>query len=81
MADSILRQWKILQLIPRAPRSIKIAEIMTKLAEDHVDVPTYRTIQRDLDALASVFSLLSNEKRDGACYWCSGLIKTDTQIG
>jgi len=80
MADSILRQWKILQLIPRAPRSIKIAEIMTKLAEDQVDVPTYRTIQRDLDVLASVFSLLSNEKRDGACYWFMDAEKSVMEI-
>lgn len=39
------------------------------MEEDQVELPTYRTIQRDLDALASVFPSLTSEKRDGACYW------------
>ena len=52
MADSLFRQWKILLTIPRAPRGIKIPQIMEKLEKEKVEVPTYRTIQRDLDVLA-----------------------------
>lgn len=80
MADSILRQWKILQTIPRAPRSIKIPQIIAQLEKDQVDLPTYRTIQRDLDALASVFPLLLSEKRDGACHWYMDAEKTVMEI-
>jgi predicted DNA-binding transcriptional regulator YafY len=69
MADSLFRQWKILQTIPRAPRSIKIPEIMARLEGEQVDLPTYRTIQRDLDVLASVFPQLQSEMRDGANHW------------
>ena len=69
MADSILRQWKILHTIPRYPRSIKIPDIMAQLEKQGLELPTYRTIQRDLDTLATVFPLLLNEKRDGAYYW------------
>ena len=69
MADSLLRQWKLLHLIPRYPRGIKIAEVMAQLEQQGLELPTYRTIQRDLDTLSTVFPLLRNEKREGACYW------------
>jgi predicted DNA-binding transcriptional regulator YafY len=80
MADSILRQWKILQTIPRYPRSIKIPQIIAELENQQVEVPTYRTIQRDLDTLASVFPLLCNEKRDGAYHWFMDTEKTVMEI-
>ncbi len=69
MADAVLRQWKILLTIPAYPRSIKIQQIIAQLKGQQIELPTYRTIQRDLDALASVFPQLLNEKRDGASYW------------
>ena len=69
MADAILRQWKILLTIPRYPRGIKIQQIIAQLNRQQIELPTYRTIQRDLDALASVFPQLLNEKREGASYW------------
>lgn len=70
MADSLLRQWHILRMIPRAPRSITINQIIENLKEIPLEVPTYRTIQRDLDTLADVFNpFLQNEMRDNAHHW------------
>jgi len=40
-----------------------------QLERQGLEPPTYRTIQRDLDTLSSVFHLLRNEKRDGAYHW------------
>ncbi|MCX7091990.1 MAG: WYL domain-containing protein [Methylobacter sp.] len=80
MADSMFRQWKILLTIPRFPQGIKIPEIIGKLQRQGIELPTYRTIQRDLDGLASVFPQLRNEKRDSACYWYLDTEKTVMEI-
>ena len=69
MADSLLRQWTILQLIPRYPSRIKIADILAQLQHQAFNVPTYRTIQRDLDMLAAVFPSLTNETIKGTHCW------------
>ena len=70
MADSMLRQWKLLQSIPQAPRSIKISELIEQLKLQDVDVPHYRTIQRDLDLLASLFPSLQCKKlENGTHLW------------
>ncbi|SFM74515.1 helix-turn-helix transcriptional regulator [Nitrosomonas communis] len=68
MADSLLRQWHILRMIPRAPRGITINQIISNLRNHPLTVPDYRTIQRDLDTLSCVFPLQS-EKRSKAFYW------------
>lgn len=80
MSDSLLRQWMILKLIPRHPRSIKIQQIIAALEDRSINLPTYRTIQRDLDTLACVFPLLRNEKRDGAHHWYMDAEKTVMEI-
>ncbi len=72
MADALLRQWNILELIPRHPYSISIKSIMNRLEEQHIELPTYRTIQRDLDTLMTVFPHLKSEKIDGANCWFIG---------
>lgn len=70
MADSLLRQWHILRMIPRAPRSITINQIIENLNERQLSVPTYRTIQRDMDTLAEIFNpFLQYEMRDNAHRW------------
>jgi len=69
MADSLYRQWTLLQLIPRYPNGIKIPQIIIRLEQANIEVPTYRTVQRDLNVLASVFPLLQSEKKEGAHYW------------
>jgi len=72
MADALQRQWKILELIPRFPNSISINSIITRLEEQQIELPTYRTIQRDLDTLMGVFPHLKNEKKEGANCWYIG---------
>ncbi len=69
MADALLRQWTILQSIPRHPRRIKIAGILALLQLQLSNMPTYRTIQRDLDRLAGIFPQLKNETLNGTHYW------------
>lgn len=69
MADSIYRQWKMLELIPRHPFSITIKQIMNRLEDQQVELPTYRTIQRDLDILMTVFPHLQNKKLEGTHHW------------
>lgn len=70
MADALIRQWTLLQRIPRYPKSITLHQLIAALEQDGVvDVPTYRTIQRDLDLLSTLFPWLQCEKRDAAHYW------------
>lgn len=66
--DTILRQWSMLQKIPRAPGSIGTRELKTKLEEDGYSIDV-RTIQRDLGKLSDVFSLTC-EERGKALRWC-----------
>ncbi|TSA00479.1 MAG: WYL domain-containing protein [Nitrospiraceae bacterium] len=66
--DTILRQWSMLQKIPRAPGSIGTRELKAKLEEDGYGVDV-RTIQRDLGKLSAIFSLTCEEKGK-ALRWC-----------
>ncbi len=59
--DTILRQWSMLQKIPRAPRSIGTRELKAKIEEDGYGVDV-RTIQRDLGKLSRLFPLASEER-------------------
>jgi len=72
MADALYRQWKILELIPRYPQNVSIKKIMEHLLGQGVDVPQYRTIQRDLDTLSTVFPHLQTIKVGGANHWYIG---------
>ncbi len=69
MAESLYRQWMILQVIPKEPHCISIKQIIHQLEIQGLELPSYRTIQRDLDTLGQVFHYLNNEKREGAHCW------------
>lgn len=56
MAEPLLRTLRMLQLIPRAPRSIGTTELQRKLAELGFET-TPRTIQRDLQELKDALGL------------------------
>ena len=58
---TILRQWQTLRLIPRHPRKITASDVMKQLAAEGYDVGK-RTVERDLQALSSVFPLISDER-------------------
>ena len=57
MADTLLRQWTMLRLIPRAPRKIETAALERLLFEEGFEV-NRRSIQRDLNTLSTRFPLL-----------------------
>ncbi len=59
--ETLLRQWQTLRLIPRHPRKITASEVMKQLAAEGYDVGK-RTVERDLQALSSVFPLISDER-------------------
>ncbi len=57
MSDTLVRQWTMLTLIPRAPRRIGTVALQARLAARGVAVDL-RTVQRDLNRLSRVFPLL-----------------------
>lgn len=57
MASQLIRQWRILSLIPKAPPGIGVAKLEARLFASGVTVHR-RTIQRDLVELAEVFPLV-----------------------
>ncbi len=65
--ETVFRQWVMLRLIPRSPRSIGTGEIRDRLAEEGFEV-ALRTIQRDLGKLSGIFPL-SGETDGKALRW------------
>lgn len=61
MSDTLLRQWELLRSIPRAPRKIDVAALLTKLATAGYKT-TKRSIQRDLNLLSGVFPLACDDR-------------------
>lgn len=57
MADSLMRQWTMLQHIPRQPWGISTVQLHDKLHCEGYDV-TLRTVQRDLNTLSGKFALI-----------------------
>lgn len=58
---TLLRQWHMLRMVPRAPRKISVQEIRSALSDAEF-VVTERTIQRDLQELSQVFPLVADER-------------------
>jgi predicted DNA-binding transcriptional regulator YafY len=61
MSDTLLRQWELLRAIPRAPRKIDVATLMTRLQTAGYKT-TKRSIQRDLNLLSSIFPLICDDR-------------------
>jgi predicted DNA-binding transcriptional regulator YafY len=59
--ETLVRQLQMLQLIPRSPAQVTVAELTESLAELGF-VVTGRTVQRDLNDIASVMPLECNDK-------------------
>ena len=70
MNKSVLRQWAMLRLIPRYPRKTSAPEIHRGL-ERLGHESTLRTVQRDLNALALTFPLLSDEAKPQGWSWAT----------
>lgn len=60
-ADTLSRQWLMLQWIPRQPRKITARELAASLQAEGFKV-TKRTVERDLVALSGVFPIASDER-------------------
>lgn len=65
--DTILRQWSMLQKVPRHPGSVGTRELKNQLEEEGFQVDV-RTIQRDLGKLSILFPL-ANEEQGKAMRW------------
>lgn len=76
MIETLLRQWSLLQLIPRHPRRIDPARLKARLDAMGIEV-TLRTVQRDLNALALAFPLECSEGRPQGWCWCQGARQID----
>jgi predicted DNA-binding transcriptional regulator YafY len=59
--QSLLRQWNMLRLLPRAPAKISSRELCERLGAAEFPV-TKRTVERDLNELASVFPLVVDNR-------------------
>lgn len=66
-SDTIFRQWAMLRLIPREPRSASTQSICLRLI-DQGFVATDRTISRDLERLSTVFGY-TNSVNGRANFW------------
>lgn len=58
---SLLRQWNMLRLLPRAPVKISVNDLCERLRDEDFPV-TRRTVQRDLNELAGVFPLVVDDR-------------------
>ena len=71
MSETFVRQWKILKMIPRHPRTIDSLAIRGRLQEQGIGAVNLRAIQRDLEMLSQVFPLAvaDPEKRPIGWFW------------
>ncbi|MFC3458169.1 helix-turn-helix transcriptional regulator [Massilia haematophila] len=65
--QSLLRQWHMLRMVPRAPARITAQELCERLAAADFQV-TERTVQRDLKELSNVFPV-AVDNRDKPYGW------------
>lgn len=68
MADSCIRKFSMLRLIPRAPEKISTHELMDKLRNEGFKT-SQRTIQRDLKDLAEFFPDLVTDGNQDMAGW------------
>ena len=61
MSETLVRQWEMLRLIPRAPRKIATSRIEEILSENGFAV-NRRTVQRDLQYLSATFPLTVDDR-------------------
>lgn len=66
--STLLRQWNMLQAIPRLPRKIGTSELVARLTSAGFDVDM-RTIQRDLNKLSEVLPLGSDQSKPQGWGW------------
>ncbi len=76
MNDTLMRQWAMLRLIPRFPRRIDTPTIHSQLLGQGMRV-SLRTVQRDLNSLATTFPLDFDESKPQGWSWQEGASQLD----
>lgn len=71
MNDTLMRQWAMLRAIPRHPRRVDAPTLHARLSDLGM-VVTLRTVQRDLNALATTFPLDFDESKPQGWCWREG---------
>jgi predicted DNA-binding transcriptional regulator YafY len=71
MNDTLMRQWAMLRAIPRHPRRVDARTIHGRLGDLGMLV-SLRTVQRDLNALATSFPLDFDESKPQGWCWRQG---------
>ena len=61
MADALLRHWTLLKLIPRAPRTADVSQLLSQLADAGHTI-TRRQLQRDLNTLSTLFPITADDR-------------------
>ncbi len=61
MSETLLRQWELLRAIPRAPRKIDVAGLLSKLQTAGYKTGK-RSVQRDLNLLSGIFPLVCDDR-------------------
>ncbi len=70
MSDTLLRQLKMLELVPRTPRKTTLAELEQRLHERGF-TSTRRTLERDILQLSRIFPLVGDEHKPRGWCWTS----------
>lgn len=71
MNDTLMRQWAMLRAIPRHPRRVDTPTIHARLRDQGM-VVSLRTVQRDLNTLATTFPLDFDESKPQGWCWREG---------
>jgi predicted DNA-binding transcriptional regulator YafY len=71
MNDTLMRQWAMLRAIPRHPRRVDAPTIHARLGDQGM-VVSLRTVQRDLNTLATTFPLDFDESKPQGWCWREG---------
>lgn len=71
MNDTLMRQWAMLRAIPRHPRRVDAPTIHARMRDQGM-VVSLRTVQRDLNTLATTFPLDFDESKPQGWCWREG---------
>ena len=71
MNDTLMRQWAMMRAIPRHPRRVDAPTIHARLSDLGM-VVSLRTVQRDLNTLATTFPLDFDESKPQGWCWRQG---------
>ena len=71
MNDTLMRQWAMLRAIPRHPQRVDAQTIHARLGDLGIRV-SLRTVQRDLNTLATTFPLDFDESKPQGWCWRQG---------